>query len=112
MKLIVAVIRPSKLDDVIEALSSIGVTGFTATEARGFGHQEGHAQVYQGAEYKVVSMPRIRIDAAIPDQLVAKTIEAFEKAARTGRVGDGKIFVSALDQAIRVRTGETNEAAL
>ena len=111
MKLIVAVIRPSKLDDVIEALSSVGVSGFTVTEAKGFGRQEGHAQVYQGAG-DVTAIPRVRIDAAIPDKLLGKAIGVVEKAARTGRVGDGKIFVSALDQAVRVRTGETNEAAL
>jgi len=111
MKLIVAVIRPSKLDDVIEALSSVGVSGFTVTEAKGFGRQEAHAQLYEGPEH-VTSIPRVRIDTAVPDELLGKVIEAVEKAARTGRVGDGKIFVSALDRAVRLRTGETNEAAL
>ena len=112
MKLVTAVIRPSKLDDVVEALSSIGVSGFTATEVKGFGRQEGHTVVYRGAEYEVTSIPRVKIDAAIPDNLLGKVIEAVQKAARTGKIGDGKIFVSALDQAVRVRTGETNEAAL
>jgi len=112
VKLIVAVIRPSKVDGVIEALSSIGVSGCTATDVMGFGRLRGHTQVYRGAEYEVASIPRVVIDAAIPDRLVGKAIEVVERAARTGRIGDGKIFVSALDRAVRVRTGETNEAAL
>ena len=112
MKLITAVIRPSKLDDVIDALFSIGVSGFTATEVKGFGRQEGHTQVYRGAEYEVTSMPRVKIDTAIPDNVLGKVIEAVEKAARTGNIGDGKIFVSALERTVRIRTGETNEAAL
>jgi len=110
MKLIVAVIRPSKLDDVIEALSSVGVSGFTVTEAKGFGREKSQAQLYEGPE--VLSIPRVRIDTAIPDRLLDKLIEVVENAARTGRVGDGRIFVSALDRAVRLRTGETNEAAL
>ncbi len=112
MKLIVAVIRPFKLDDVIEALSSIGVSGVTATDVKGFGRQEVHSEVYRSAECEATSMPRVRIDAAVPDRLLGKAIEAVEKAARTGKIGDGKIFISALDQAVRVRTGETGEAAL
>ncbi len=112
MKLVTAVIRPSKLDDVVEALSSIGVGGFTVTEVKGFGRQQGHVEVYRGAEYEATSVPEIRIDTAIPDNLLDKVIETLEQAARTGKIGDGKIFVSALDQTVRIRTGEKNEAAL
>ena len=112
MKLITAVVRPSKLDDVIEALSSIGVRGFTVTEAKGFGGEEGFIEVYRAAEYKVASTPKIRIETAIPDDLVGKVIETVEKAARTGRIGDGKIYVASLVLTIRVRTGERDEAAL
>lgn len=112
MKLIAAVIRPSKLDDVIEALSAIGVSGFTVTEVKGFGRQEGHAEIYPGAEREVKSIPRVQIDTAVPDGLLDEAIQSVERAARTGKIGDGKIFVSALDRAVRVRTGETNETAL
>ena len=112
MKLVTAIVRPSKLDDVIEALSSIGVRGFTVTEAKGFGREEGFIEVYRAEEYEVASTPKVRIDTAIPDDLVGKVIETVEKAARTGRIGDGKIFVAALDLTIRVRTGERDEAAL
>jgi nitrogen regulatory protein P-II 2 len=100
------------LDDVIEALSAIGVKGFTATEVRGFGQQEGHTQVYRGAEYEVTFVPKIQIDAAISDNLLEKVIEAIGNAAKTGKIGDGRVFVSVLEHAVRVRTGETNEAAL
>jgi nitrogen regulatory protein PII len=112
MKLVTAVVRPSKLDDLIEALSSIGVRGFTVTEGRGFGREEGHTEVYRGAEYEVASVPKVRIDTAIPDELLDKVIKTIERAGRTGRVGDGKIFVSALDLTVRVRTGEKDDAAL
>ena len=100
------------MDDVIEALSAIGVKGFTATEVRGFGQQEGHTQVYRGAEYEVTFVPKIQIDAAISDNLLEKVIEAIGNAAKTGKIGDGRVFVSVLEHAVRVRTGETNEAAL
>jgi nitrogen regulatory protein P-II 2 len=112
MTLVTAVIRPSKLDDVIEALSSIGVGGFTVTEVKGFGRQAGQVEVYRGAEYEVTSVPEIEIETAIPDDLLDKVIETLERAARTGKIGDGKIFVSALEQTVRIRTGEKNEAAL
>jgi nitrogen regulatory protein P-II 2 len=112
MKLVSAVVRPFKLDDVLEALSAIGVESLTATEAKGFGQQEAHTEVDRGAEYEVTFVPRVKIDAAIPDNLLDKVIEAVGTAAKTGKIGDGKIFVSALEQAVRVRTGETSEAAL
>ena len=112
MKLVSAVIRPYKLDDVLEALSAIGVRGFTATEVKGFGRQKGHTQFYRGAEYEVTFVPKVKIDVAIPDNLLGKVIETVEKVARTGKIGDGKIFVSDLEQTVRVRTSETDEAAL
>jgi nitrogen regulatory protein P-II 2 len=112
MKLVTAIVRPSKLDDVVEALSTIGVTSFTTTEVKGSGRQESHTEVYRGAEYEVTFVPKVKIDTAIPDELLDKVIETVAKAARTGKIGDGKIIVSALERAIRLRTGETNEAAL
>jgi nitrogen regulatory protein P-II 2 len=112
MKLVSAVIRPFKLDDVIEALSGIGVKGFTATEVKGFDRQNGRTEVYRGAEYEVTLVPKVKIEAAIPDNLLDKVIEALGRAAKTGKIGDGKIFVSVLEQAVRVRTGDRNEAAL
>jgi nitrogen regulatory protein P-II 2 len=112
MKLVSAIVRPSKLDDVLEALSAIGVKSATATEVKGFGRQDGHTEVYRGVEYEVTFVPRVKIDTAIPDKLLGQVIEAVGKAARTGKIGDGKIVVSALEQAVRIRTGETNEAAL
>jgi len=112
MKSVSAVIRPTKLDDVIEALSAVGVKAFTTTEVKGFGQQKGHAQAYRGAECEVTFVPRIQIDAAISDNLLGKVIEAIGRAAKTGKIGDGKVFVSVLEHAVRVRTGETNEAAL
>ena len=112
MKLVSAIVRPSKLDDVLEALSAIGVNGATATEVKGFGRQDGHTEVYRGAEYEGTFVPKVKIDTAIPDNLLGQVIEAVGKAARTGKIGDGKIVVSALEQAVRIRTGETNEAAL
>ena len=112
MKLVIAVIKPFKLDEVREALSAIGVQGITATEVKGFGRQKGHTELYRGAEYVVDFLPKIKIEVAIKADDVDSTIEAITKAAQTGKIGDGKIFVSALEQAIRIRTGETGESAI
>ncbi len=112
MKMIMAIIKPFKLDEVREALSGIGVTGITVTEVKGFGRQKGHTELYRGAEYVVDFLPKVKIEAAVPETLVERAVEAIEGAARTGKIGDGKIFVSALDQVIRIRTGETGADAL
>jgi nitrogen regulatory protein PII len=112
MKLITAVIKPFKLDDVREALSQIGVQGITVSEVKGFGRQKGHTELYRGAEYVVDFLPKIKIEVAVKADTVDSTIEAITKAAQTGKIGDGKIFVSALEQAIRIRTGETGESAI
>jgi nitrogen regulatory protein P-II 2 len=112
MKLITAVVKPFKLDDVREALSEIGVQGITVTEVKGFGRQKGHTELYRGAEYVVDFLPKVKIDVAVAEDLVEKVIEAITKAANTGKIGDGKIFVLDAQQAIRVRTGETNGDAL
>jgi nitrogen regulatory protein P-II 2 len=112
MKLITAIVKPFKLDDVREALSEIGVQGITVTEVKGFGRQKGHTELYRGAEYVVDFLPKVKIEAAVADSLVEQTIEAITKAANTGKIGDGKVFVSALEQAIRIRTGETGEDAI
>ncbi|WP_416759287.1 P-II family nitrogen regulator [Roseateles sp. So40a] len=112
MKLITAVIKPFKLDEVREALSAIGVQGLTVTEVKGFGRQKGHTELYRGAEYVVDFLPKVKIEAAVADTVVEQVIEAIENAARTGKIGDGKIFVSPLDQVIRIRTGETGQDAL
>ena len=112
MKMIMAIIKPFKLDEVREALSGIGVTGITVTEVKGFGRQKGHTELYRGAEYVVDFLPKVKIEAAVPDTLVERTIEAIENSARTGKIGDGKIFVSALEQVVRIRTGETGGDAL
>jgi len=112
MKMITAIIKPFKLDDVREELSEIGVQGLTVTEVKGFGRQKGHAELYRGAEYNVDFLPKIRIDAAIPTALVDRVIEAIINIANTGKIGDGKIFVSPLEQVIRIRTGETDQEAL
>ena len=112
MKLIAAIIKPFKLDDVREALSDIGVSGITVTEVKGFGRQKGHTELYRGAEYVVDFLPKIKIEIAVDDGLVEKVIEAIGAAARTGKIGDGKIFVSALEQVVRIRTGETGQDAL
>ena len=112
MKLIAAVIKPFKLDDVREALSEVGAQGITVTEVKGFGRQKGHTELYRGAEYVVDFLPKVKIEAAIADDLVERVIEAIEGAARTGKIGDGKIFVSALEQVVRIRTGETGQDAL
>ena len=112
MKLVTAVIKPFKLDDVREALSEVGVQGITVTEVKGFGRQKGHTELYRGAEYVVDFLPKVKIDIAVPDDLLDRVIEAISKAANTGKIGDGKIFVFNLEQAMRIRTGETGPEAL
>jgi nitrogen regulatory protein P-II 2 len=112
MKMVSAVIKPFKLDEVREALSSVGVQGITVTEVKGFGRQKGHTELYRGAEYVVDFLPKVKLEAAVADDLVERVIEAIEGAARTGKIGDGKIFVTALEQAVRIRTGETGQEAL
>jgi nitrogen regulatory protein P-II 2 len=112
MKLITAIVKPFKLDDVREALSEIGVQGITVTEVKGFGRQKGHTELYRGAEYVVDFLPKVKIDVAVSDSQVDQTIEAISKAANTGKIGDGKIFVTPLEQAIRIRTGETGDDAI
>lgn len=112
MKLITAVIKPFKLDEVREALSEVGVSGITVTEVKGFGRQKGHTELYRGAEYVVDFLPKVKIEAAVDDGIVERAIEAIEKSAKTGKIGDGKIFVSSVEQVIRIRTGETGQSAL
>ena len=112
MKMVTAIIKPFKLDEVREALSDIGVQGITVTEVKGFGRQKGHTELYRGAEYVVDFLPKLKVEAALADDMVERAIEAIETAARTGRIGDGKIFVSHLEQVVRIRTGETGEEAL
>jgi nitrogen regulatory protein P-II 1 len=112
MKKIEAIVKPFKLDEVREALSEIGVTGLTVTEVKGFGRQKGHTELYRGAEYVVDFLPKVKVEVVVPDKLVETAIEAVIKAARTGKIGDGKIFVSSVEQVIRIRTGETDEAAV
>jgi nitrogen regulatory protein PII len=112
MKLITAIVKPFKLDDVREALSEIGVQGITVTEVKGFGRQKGHTELYRGAEYVVDFLPKVKIEVAVGSALVEQTIEAITKAANTGKIGDGKVFVSPLEQVIRIRTGETGEDAI
>jgi nitrogen regulatory protein P-II 2 len=112
MKLVTAIIKPFKLDEVREALSLIGVQGITVTEVKGFGRQKGHTELYRGAEYVVDFLPKVKIEAAISDELVERVIEAIEDAARTGKIGDGKIFVTTIEQVVRIRTGETGQDAL
>jgi nitrogen regulatory protein P-II 2 len=112
MKLITAVIKPFKLDEVREALSAIGVQGITVTEVKGFGRQKGHTELYRGAEYVIDFLPKVKLEVAIADELVDRAIEAIEASARTGKIGDGKIFVYDLEQVVRIRTGETGNAAL
>ncbi len=112
MKMIVAVIKPFKMDDVREALSDIGVTGLTVTEAKGFGRQKGHTELYRGAEYVVDFVPKVKLELAVRDDQVDQAIEAIMKAAATGKIGDGKIFVSDLSHVVRIRTGETNDDAI
>jgi nitrogen regulatory protein P-II 1 len=112
MKQITAVIKPFKLDEVREALADVGVSGLTVTEVKGFGRQKGHTELYRGAEYVVDFLPKVKIDAVVPEALVERAIEAITKAARTGKIGDGKIFVRAVEQVIRIRTGETGNDAV
>lgn len=112
MKLITAIIKPFKMDDVREALSEIGVAGVTATEVKGFGRQKGHTELYRGAEYVVDFLPKVKLEIAVADDVVEKAIDAIVKAANTGKIGDGKIFVTSLEQVIRIRTGETGEDAI
>ena len=112
MKLVTAIIKPFKLDEVREALSALGVQGITVTEVKGFGRQKGHTELYRGAEYVVDFLPKVKVEAAVDDALVERVLEAIEGAARTGKIGDGKIFVAALEQVIRIRTGETGADAL
>ena len=112
MKMVTAVVKPFKLDEVREALSGIGVQGITVTEVKGFGRQKGHTELYRGAEYVVDFLPKVKIEAAVDDAIVDRVIEAIEASARTGKIGDGKIFVSSIEQAIRIRTEEKGEAAV
>ncbi|NRA25347.1 MAG: P-II family nitrogen regulator [Oleispira sp.] len=112
MKLVTAVVKPFKLDDVREALSEIGVQGITVTEVKGFGRQKGHTELYRGAEYVVDFLPKVKIEVAIADEQAEQVIEAVTKAANTGKIGDGKIFVTSLEQIIRIRTGETGADAI
>ncbi len=112
MKKVEAVVKPFKLDEVREALSELGVTGLTVTEVKGFGRQKGHTELYRGAEYVVDFLPKVKVEVVLPDDLVERAIEAIVKAARTGKIGDGKIFVTEVEQVIRIRTGESGEAAV
>ena len=112
MKLIMAVIKPFRLDDVRDALSEIGIKGMTVTEVKGFGRQKGHTELYRGAEYAVDFLPKIKLEVAVPSGLVDRVIESITTAAQTGKIGDGKIFVSEIEQVIRIRTGETGPEAL
>ena len=112
MKLITAIIKPFKLDDVREALSEIGVQGITVTEVKGFGRQKGHTELYRGAEYVVDFLPKVKLEIALTDEMVDSAVEAITSAAQTGKIGDGKIFISTLDDVIRIRTGETGAEAV
>jgi nitrogen regulatory protein P-II 2 len=112
MKLVVAIIRPFKLDDVREALAEVGVQGITVTEVKGFGRQKGHTELYRGAEYVVDFLPKIKLEVAVVDGQLERVLEAIQQSARTGKIGDGKIFVSPLEQVIRIRTGELDHDAL
>ena len=112
MKIVMAIIKPFKLEEVRDALTAIGVHGLTVTEVKGYGRQKGHTEIYRGAEYAVSFLPKLKIEVAVAAELVDKTLEAISAAARTGQIGDGKIFVSPLDQAIRIRTGERDSDAL
>ena len=112
MKLVTAIIKPFKLEEVREALSQLGVQGITVTEVKGFGRQKGHTELYRGAEYVIDFLPKVKLETAVDDDVVERVIEAIEQSARTGKIGDGKIFVAELEQVIRIRTGETGGAAL
>jgi nitrogen regulatory protein P-II 2 len=112
MKLIIAIIKPFKLDEVREALSGIGVQGLTVSEVRGFGRQKGQTEIYRGAEYTMTLVPKMKIEIAVPDEMVGNVVETIQHSAHTGQIGDGKLFVLDLEQALRIRTGETDEEAL
>jgi nitrogen regulatory protein PII len=112
MKLVLAIIKPHKLDEVREALHSIGVEGMTVSEARGHGRQKGHTEIYRGAEYETTLVPKVRVEVVVPDDFADRVVEAIEHAARTGSIGDGKIFVIDVEQAVRIRTGDLNNDAL
>jgi nitrogen regulatory protein P-II 1 len=112
MKLIIAIIKPFKLEEVKEALSEIGIEGMTVTEVKGFGRQKGHTEIYRGSEYTVDFLPKVKIEIALAEELVPKTIEAIVKAAKTGKIGDGKVFILPLDEIVRIRTDERGEAAV
>jgi nitrogen regulatory protein P-II 2 len=112
MKIVMAIIKPFKLDEVRDALTAVGVHGLTVTEVKGYGRQKGHTEIYRGAEYAVSFLPKLKIEVAVASELVDRTIEAISAAARTGQIGDGKIFVSSLEQAVRIRTGERDADAL
>ena len=112
MKKIEAIIKPFKLDEVREGLSEVGITGLTVTEVKGFGRQKGHTELYRGAEYVVDFLPKIKVEVVLADDIVDQAVEAIVKAAHTGKIGDGKIFITLVEQVIRIRTGETNEAAI
>ena len=112
MKIVIAVIKPFKLDEVRDALTAVGVQGLTVTEVKGYGRQKGHTEIYRGTEYAVSFLPKIKIEVAVPSEQVDKVVEAISTAARTGQIGDGKIFVVPLDHAVRIRTGETDSDAL
>ncbi|TAK49241.1 MAG: P-II family nitrogen regulator [Betaproteobacteria bacterium] len=112
MKKIEAIVKPFKLDEVREALSEVGVTGLTVTEVKGFGRQKGHTELYRGAEYVVDFLPKVKIEVVVSENQIESAIEAIIKAARTGKIGDGKIFVTAVEHVVRIRTGETNESAI
>jgi nitrogen regulatory protein P-II 2 len=112
MKMVTAIIKPFKLDEVREALSTVGVQGITVTEVKGFGRQKGHTELYRGAEYVVDFLPKVKIEAAVDDAVVESVIEAIESSARTGKIGDGKIFVTAVERTVRIRTGDLDDAAV
>jgi nitrogen regulatory protein P-II 2 len=112
MKLIIAIIKPFKLDEVRQALTGLGVSGMTVTEVKGYGRQKGHTEIYRGAEYTVNFLPKLRVEVAVPSEQADRVVEAITAGARTGQIGDGKVFVTALDHALRIRTGETDSDAL
>ena len=112
MKKVEAIIKPFKLDEVKEALHAVGISGLTVTEVKGFGRQKGHTELYRGAEYQVDFLPKIKLEVAVPDELLRQVVDAIENAARTGRIGDGKIFVTAIEEVVRIRTGERGKDAL
>ena len=112
MKLIIAIIKPFKLEEVKEALTAIGIEGMTVTEVKGFGRQKGHTEIYRGSEYTVDFLPKVKLEVAVPNDLVAKTVDVIVKAAKTGKIGDGKLFVLPLDEVIRIRTDERGDAAI